>query len=154
MIEEQLKLSNQICFPMYAVSRLLTKTYKPYLEAIDLTYPQYLVMMVLWETDGIPVKEISAKLILESNTLTPLLKRLEQKGLLQRSRSQSDERTVIIQLTKAGQDLQTQAAHIPFQITSHLNTDNISLQQLLQVKEILNTWITQLTDPQSPPHTS
>ena len=92
----QLKLENQICFPLYSVSRLLIQQYKPLLDELDITYPQYLVLLVLWEKNEIPVKDISEKLLLETNTLTPLLKRMETKGFIKRNRSTTDERMVII----------------------------------------------------------
>src|SRR5512133_2652142 len=99
---EQLKLSNQICFPLYAASRLITREYQPYLDKMEITYPQYLVLLVLWETDGIPVNEIAQKLILNTNTITPLLKRMETQGLITRKRSENDERKVIVCLTGKG----------------------------------------------------
>jgi DNA-binding MarR family transcriptional regulator len=99
MIKEQLKLENQLCFPVYAASRLITRIYQPYLDEIGITYPQYLVLLVLWEKDEVTVNEISRKLILNTNTTTPLLKRLEAQGLVSRRRSGEDERKVIIALT-------------------------------------------------------
>jgi MarR family transcriptional regulator, organic hydroperoxide resistance regulator len=102
---DELKLNNQICFPLYATSRLITREYQPYLDALDLTYPQYLVLLVLWETDRISVNDIAQKLILNTNTLTPLLKRMEIQGLVSRQRFGKDERKVIVQLTEKGQAL-------------------------------------------------
>lgn len=110
---EQLKLDNQLCFPLYSLSKEITNRYRPFLEAIDLTYPQYLVMMVLWEKDSVSVNEIGQRLHLDSGTLTPLLKRLEQKQLLKRERSMEDERRVTITLTEKGNALQQQAKAIP-----------------------------------------
>src|SRR5512145_2779203 len=102
---EQLKLSNQLCFPVYAASRFTTREYQPYLDKLGITYPQYLVLLVLWETDGISVNEIALKLILNTNTITPLLKRMEQQGIITRNRSEKDERKVVVSLTKKGKDM-------------------------------------------------
>jgi MarR family transcriptional regulator, organic hydroperoxide resistance regulator len=108
-----MRLEEQLCFALYAASRRMTATYRPLLEALDLTYPQYLVMLVLWERDGLTVRELGDRLLLDSGTLTPLLKRLEQAGLLGRRRRQSDEREVEITLTEAGHKLRERAADIP-----------------------------------------
>jgi MarR family transcriptional regulator, organic hydroperoxide resistance regulator len=106
-------LDEQLCFALYAASRRMTAAYRPLLEALDLTYPQYLVMLVLWERDALTVRELGARLQLDSGTLTPLLKRLEQAGLLGRRRRQSDEREVEITLTEAGHKLRERAAEVP-----------------------------------------
>ena len=92
---EQLKLENQLCFPVYAASRLITREYQPFLDKLKITYPQYLVLMVLWEHGSLPVNDIAKKLILNTNTITPLLKRMEQQGLIIRNRSDKDERKVM-----------------------------------------------------------
>jgi DNA-binding MarR family transcriptional regulator len=110
---EALKLGNQLCFAVYAAAHALNKTYKPLLEPLDLTYPQYLVMLVLWEGDGLTVKDIGERLFLDSGTLTPLLKRLETAGRLRRTRDNADERQVRITLTEAGRALRDQAAAVP-----------------------------------------
>lgn len=117
---DQLKLSNQLCFPLYAISKEITRCYTPFLEKLDLTYPQYLVMLVLWEADGLSVNQIGEKLYLDSGTLTPLLKRLQIKGLVERTRSQIDERSVIIRLTEQGKNLEEQAAEVPAQMANRL----------------------------------
>lgn len=106
-------LDNQLCFSLYSASLAMTKLYKPLLHAIDLTYPQYLVMLVLWERDGLTVSLLGERLSLDSGTLTPLLKRMETAGLLVRQRSNEDERRVHVCLSPAGKRLQAQAAHIP-----------------------------------------
>ena len=106
-------LDNQLCFALYSASLAMTKLYKPLLEALDLTYPQYLVMLVLWERDGLSVSALGERLSLDSGTLTPLLKRMEAAGWLVRQRSSEDERRVHVCLSPNGQQLQTQAAHIP-----------------------------------------
>ncbi|MGF6929802.1 DNA-binding MarR family transcriptional regulator [Chitinophaga sp. W2I13] len=114
---KQLKLSNQLCFSFYALSRLVTSHYQPLLGALDLTYPQYLVMLALWEHDILSVKALGQQLMLDSGTLTPLLKRLEIKKLIKRVRSKEDERIVNIHLTAAGRQLQQEAADIPEKIS-------------------------------------
>lgn len=108
-----LKLDNQLCFPLYALSRQITGLYRPLLEAVGLTYPQYLVMMLLWEDNSMTVKAIGEALLLDSGTLTPLLKRLEKQGLVSRKRGEQDERSVIITLTSTGQQLRKKAEKIP-----------------------------------------
>lgn len=112
-LDSMLRLDNQICFALYSASLAMTKVYKPLLEAIGLTYPQYLVMLVLWEQDGVMVSEIGERLRLDSGTLTPLLKRLEASGLLSRRRAVEDERRVHVSLTPAGRLLKNRAANIP-----------------------------------------
>lgn len=111
-----LALDNQFCFALYSASHAMTKTYKPMLDQLGLTYPQYLVMLVLWEQDAILVKDIGARLFLDSGTLTPLLKRLESNGLLSRNRDPHDERQVRIVLTAQGKALRQQAEAIPEQV--------------------------------------
>lgn len=111
-----LALENQFCFALYSASHAMTKTYKPMLDRLGLTYPQYLVMLVLWEQDAILVKEIGARLFLDSGTLTPLLKRLEANGLVSRNRDPHDERQVRIVLSAEGRALRTRAQEIPEQV--------------------------------------
>jgi DNA-binding MarR family transcriptional regulator len=111
--DELLKLGNQLCFAVYSAAHALTKTYKPLLEPLDLTYPQYLVMLVLWEKDGLTVKEIGERLALDSGTLTPLLKRLEAAGRVHRTRDPVDERQVRITLSDEGRALRAKAAAVP-----------------------------------------
>jgi DNA-binding MarR family transcriptional regulator len=111
--DAMLQLDNQLCFALYSTSLAMTKLYKPLLDALGLTYPQYLAMLVLWEQDGLTVSEIGERLYLDSGTLTPLLKRLEAAGLIARIRAVEDERRVHITLTAAGRKLKTKAAKIP-----------------------------------------
>jgi DNA-binding MarR family transcriptional regulator len=108
-----LDLNEQLCFALYAASRRMTAAYRPLLDALDLTYPQYLVMLVLWEQDGLTVRELGARLQLDSGTLTPLLKRLERAGLISRRRRVSDEREVEVGLTRSGRILRAGAESIP-----------------------------------------
>ena len=115
-MQEQLKLDNQLCFRLYTASRLITQAYHPLLSAIGLTYPQYLVMMVLWEKDGQPVNDIARKLYLETNTVTPLLKRMEAQGFLTRSKGKTDARQVIVHLTSKGRALEKEAECIPYEV--------------------------------------
>lgn len=110
---DALKIENQICFPLYACSREIIKQYKPYLDEIDLTYTQYIVMMVLWEKKTLNVKELGECLFLDSGTLTPLLKKMEAKGLLNRKRSTQDERNLIVTITDAGEKLKKKAVTVP-----------------------------------------
>lgn len=138
---EQLKLSNQLCFPVYTASRLITREYQPYLSRLNLTYPQYLVMMVLWENDSIPVSEITTKLLLNTNTITPLLKRMEMNGIIHRSRSQSDERQVLIKLTEKGKALEEKSAQIPLELLKNLENENISMPKLVDLRDVLNELI-------------
>ncbi|WP_421754314.1 MarR family winged helix-turn-helix transcriptional regulator [Croceimicrobium sp.] len=135
--EELLFLRNQLCFPLYAASRMTTKIYAPHLQELDLTYPQYLVMLVLWEKDERSVNEISKELHLETNTLTPLLKRLEGKEIICRERSQSDERSVKISLSEKGKDLYKQALEIPGKIWSSFQSSEIDTQALKDFQQSL-----------------
>lgn len=110
---EQLKLQNQLCFPLYAAAKEVVRKYKPYLDELDLTYTQYITMMVLWEKEQCNVKELGSMLFLDSGTLTPLLKKLESKGYITRCRCKEDERNLIIHITETGEKLKEKAAHIP-----------------------------------------
>lgn len=110
---EQLKLDNQVCFRLYTASRLITQAYRPLLEPLGLTYPQYLVLMVLWEKDHQTVSEICKRLVLESNTLTPLLQRMEKEGLLVRKKGTADSRQTLVSLTRKGLHLQEEAKEVP-----------------------------------------
>jgi DNA-binding MarR family transcriptional regulator len=118
---EWLKLDHQLCFALYSSSLAMTKMYKPLLDPLGLTYPQYLVMIVLWEGDGLTVSDLGARLSLDSGTLTPLLKRLELAGLLQRQRDSVDERRVLLHLTLAGRALKQRAAQVPQQVVCAAN---------------------------------
>lgn len=120
---EQLKLENQLCFPLYACARMVTGSYTPFLKKLGITYTQYIVFMVLWEQDGIPVGELGRKLYLDNGTLTPLLKKMEAAGYVTRTRSKEDERVVIVTLTEQGRDLQEQAADIPMQVGNCISMD-------------------------------
>lgn len=146
MDDKQLQLSNQICFPLYSASRLITKAYKPYLDEMGLTYPQYLVLIVLWENDGLTVNQISEKLLLNTNTISPLLKRMEKIELLKRNRSSEDERSVIVQLTDKGKKLKVKALPIPEKLFMELISDNIEIEDMLRLKDTLSELILVLTN--------
>ncbi|MBA2924049.1 MarR family transcriptional regulator [Pseudomonas sp. P7] len=133
---ESLMLNNQLCFALHSTSLLMTKVYKPLLQALGLTYPQYLAMMVLWEEDGLTVGEISSRLLTDPGSLTPLLKRLEAEGLLSRTRSREDERVVVVELTAAGRALQDKAMGIPQCI---LRASGLELEQLRKLQADLIT---------------
>ena len=113
-----LKLENQLCFPLYACAKEVVHAYKPFLDKLDLTYTQYIAMMVLWERKSCSVKELGDILYLNSGTLTPLLKKLEAKGYIERNRSTSDERLLIVSLTQKGEELKTKAADVPVSVGS------------------------------------
>lgn len=136
---ETLWLENQICFPLYAVSRMVTKLYTPLLDKLDITYPQYLALLVLWEKDPRSVSEISELLLLETNTLTPLLKRMESKGLIKRQRSAEDERRVEVTLTSKGLTLQNEASCIPQLIVEQFQKSTLGVTDVLQLKQTLGT---------------
>ena len=118
---EALKLSNQLCFPLYAASRNITGLYGPLLKPLGLTYTQYIVMMVLWEKDGISVSGIGERLMLDNGTLSPLLRKMEQSGLIERHRSPDDDRVVVITLTDKGHELREKAADIPAKMGKCVN---------------------------------
>ena len=127
-MQEQLKLDNQLCFRLYTASRLITQAYHPLLQEIGLTYPQYLVMMVLWEQDAQPVNDIAKKLYLETNTVTPLLKRMEAEGLISRIKGEADARQVIVRLTPRGRSLENRADCIPFKMGNAVACRSITLE--------------------------
>jgi len=143
---DKLKLENQLCFPLYAASRLVIREYQPYLDKLGITYPQYLVLMVLWETDGITVNDISQKLILNTNTITPLLKRMESNQIIERIRSKEDERKVIIRLTEKGRNLRIEAAEIPEKLVEGIKNDNMNINELLALKDKLYVIINYLQE--------
>ena len=118
-----LKLNNQLCFPLYACAKEVVRRYKPFLVELDLTYTQYIAMMVLWEEKEINVKELGAKLYLDSGTLTPLLKKLEAKGYITRERSKEDERSLNISITEKGNELRDTAIKIPQKVSACVNLD-------------------------------
>ena len=130
---DALKIGNQLCFPLYACSREIIKRYKPFLDAIDLTYTQYLAMMVLWEQGSTTVKELGNALYLDSGTLTPLLKKMEAKGLITRRRSEADERSLIVSLTAEGEALKDKALSVPHQMASCVCLEPEEAQELYRI---------------------
>lgn len=130
---DSLKLENQLCFPLYAASKEVIKQYVPLLEDLDLTYTQYLSMLVLWEKDGISVKEMGEKLLLDSGTLTPVLKSLERKGYVERQRCRYDERIMIISLTDAGRFLKERALNIPARMASCIELEPDEAKELYRL---------------------
>ncbi|AIW14417.1 MarR family winged helix-turn-helix transcriptional regulator [Vibrio tubiashii] len=131
--EESLLLENQVCFPLYSASNAVIRTYRPLLDSLELTYSQYLVMMVLWESDGISVKDIGARLHLDSGTLTPLLKRLDAKGFVVRGRSELDERVRVLKLSEEGRALKAKALTIPTEMKCKIQLD---LDELILLKTL------------------
>lgn len=137
---DPLHLDEQLCFALYNASRALTRAYAPLLAPLGVTYPQYLVLLVLWERDGLPVKELGERLALDSGTLTPLLKRLEQQGLVERRRGEDDERVVRIHLTPDGRALRSKARKIPMELACRAGYDvasERSMRELVRLREEL-----------------
>ncbi len=137
MSNDHLKLDKQLCFPLYAASNLLAKVYRPLLEPLGLTYSQYLVMLVLWERDSVSVGDLGHCLYLDSGTLTPLLKRMENSGFINRRRDSNDERRVLVSLTTKGSEIKDLAVNIPKKLSDQLNISNIGelrseIQSLVQ----------------------
>ncbi|MCG8506619.1 MAG: MarR family transcriptional regulator [Sphingomonadales bacterium] len=146
-----LKLNDQICFALYATSHRMTKLYRPYLSRMGLTYPQYLVLLVLWEADGLTLKEIGRRLYLDSGTLTPLLKRLERNGHVRRARSTTDEREVHVHLTDAGRALQTDAGDMLEELICDIDMPAEDVLRLRRdIVGLLERLLT-LTDDGAPP---
>lgn len=141
MNKDIMKLDNQLCFRFYTVSRLITRAYQPFLDALGLTYIQYIVMLALWEADQVPISTLVKRLGLNTNTLTPLLKRMEDAGLVLRTRSQVDERSVIISLTDEGASLYDKAQHIPMEIQNSLAEDRLSEEEYWALRDQLDRLI-------------
>ncbi len=140
--DQALKLDHQLCFALYSASLAMTKLYKPLLEEMGLTYPQYLAMLVLWENDGVTVSELGDRLYLDSGTLTPLLKRLETADLVTRLRDVQDERRVLIRLTAAGRKLKARAARIPRCVLQATQCDVSEVMALTQQVQTLRDRLT------------
>jgi len=130
---DALKLDGQLCFPLYAASREVIKLYRPHLDALGLTYTQYIAMMVFWEEKKINVKELGKKMFLDSGTLTPLLKCLEAKGYVKRHRSTKDERVLIVEITEQGEKLKEQAIDIPYALATHVTLEHDETVQLYKL---------------------
>ena len=145
-----LTLDRQLCFALYSASLAMTKLYKPLLEPLGLTYPQYLVMLVLWETDGLMVSQVGERLALDSGTLTPLLKRLEAAGLVQRQRDSTDERRVLLQLTPAGHALKAQARRVPAAVAGATGCELSEITSLTAQLQGLRQQLNQALDSATP----
>lgn len=144
-MKEQFRLDNQLCFRLYTASRLLTQAYNPLLSGHGLTYPQYLVLLVLWEKDSQPVNDIAKRLLLETNTVTPLLKRMEAEGILTRTQGKKDARQMIVTLTKKGRDLQDELACVPETVGSAVMCKSVNRDTVPALFETLDGLIKQLS---------
>lgn len=150
MAYEQLKLSNQLCSRLYTASRLITQSYKPLLDKLGITYPQYLVLMVLWENDNQPVNEIAHRLKLETNTITPVLQRMEKQGIVVRTRGMVDSRQRIVSLTKEGRAMEQEAAKFPSAICHNLTQCGLDVETVLGIIPVLDDMIEKI-NPKSAP---
>lgn len=138
-----LKLENQLCFPLYACSKEIVRKYKPYLDEIDLTYTQYITMMVLWEHKSMNVKKLGGYLYLDSGTLTPVLKKLEQKGYVKRTRDGKDERVLNVSITSKGEKLKEKAIEIPLKMG---NCFTITQEEAVILHKVLHSILSQVTE--------
>ena len=143
-MEDKFKLENQLCFRLYTASRLLTQAYHPLLSEHGLTYPQYLVLLVLWEKDAQPVNDIAKRLFLETNTVTPLLKRMEAEGIVTRSKGKEDARQMIVKLTNKGRDLQKKLTHVPETVGNAVICENVTSETVPGLFTMLDDIIKQL----------
>ena len=139
-------LENQLCFRLYTASRLVTKAYHPLLSAHGLTYPQYLVLLVLWEKDAQPVNDIAKRLYLETNTVTPLIQRMEKGGILTRTKGTKDARQMIVALTKKGKGLQDKLADVPFTVGNAVICDNVTHEIAPELFKMLDDIIAKLSE--------
>ena len=144
MDNKQLKLENQFCFRLYSAARLMMGAYHPYLDPLGITYPQYLVLLVLWEKDKQPVCDIGKRLLLDTNTMTPLLQRMEKAGLITRTRGKEDTRQRIVSLTKQGKALYQQAQHIPDNMRNAVRMPEREVEELVQMIPSLDKLIEEL----------
>ena len=143
---QQLKLENQLCFRFYTVSRLITQAYGPMLDKLGITYPQYLVLMVLWEQDDQPVNDIAKRLVLNTNTVTPLLKRMEEEGIVVRNKGTKDARQVIVSLTEKGKAMEDQAMDIPGQMVERFSCRDVDPEDLAVLAPLVDELIASLKD--------
>ena len=144
-MEEKFKLENQLCFRLYTASRLLTQAYHPLLSEHGLTYPQYLVLLVLWEKDEQPVNDIAKRLLLETNTVTPLLKRMEAEGIVTRNQGKKDARQMIVKLTKKGRDLQKKLTDVPETVGNAVICESVTPETFPTLFGMLDDIIRQLS---------
>lgn len=141
MAYEQLKLENQLCFRLYTAARLTMGVYHPYLDPLGITYPQYLVLLVLWEQDKQPVCDIAKKMMLDTNTVTPLLQRMEKSGLINRTRGKEDSRQRIVSLTEKGKAMQEQAKHIPECLSNDMTLKTGDAEEIVKMIPTLDKLI-------------
>ncbi|MBQ2187965.1 MAG: MarR family transcriptional regulator [Bacteroidales bacterium] len=141
MAYEQLKLENQLCFRLYTAARLTMGVYHPYLDPLGITYPQYLVLLVLWEQDKQPVCDIAKKMMLDTNTVTPLLQRMEKSGLINRTRGKEDSRQRIVSLTEKGKAMQEQAKHIPECLSNDITLKTGDAEEIVKMISTLDKLI-------------
>ena len=141
---EKLKLDKQLCFRLYAASRLITQAYRPYLDKLGVTYPQYLVLMVLWETDELPVNDIAKRLALETNTVSPLIQRMEREGIVNRTKGKVDTRQTIVSLTAHGKDLLEQSVGIPDCMLEILCGNGVHESSIAEILPLLDELIDSL----------
>ena len=144
-MDGRFKLDNQLCFRLYTASRLITQAYNPLLSQYGLTYPQYLVLLVLWEKDAQPVNDIAKRLYLETNTVTPLLQRMEKEGIITRVRGEKDARQMIVTLTKKGKDLQKQLADVPFSVGESVLCGSVTPETMPDLFQKLDDMIAKLS---------
>lgn len=137
----QLKLDNQLCFRLYTAARLVTSSYTPYFQKFGITYPQYLVLMVLWEKDNLVISEITERLHLETNTVTPLLQRMEKQGLIIRQKSMADSRQRIVSLTRTGKQLEEQIKEVPNCLAQQVVNSGMSIDELQKLVPLLDKFI-------------
>ena len=148
MVKEEFKLDNQLCFRLYTASRLLTQAYHPLLTEQGLTYPQYLVLLVLWEKDAQPVNDIAKRLLLETNTVTPLLQRMEKEGILTRAKGEKDARQIIVSLTRKGKNLQEKLSCVPQTVGSAVMCDSVTTETAPELFRMLDDIIEKLSSKQ------
>ena len=141
---EHLKLDNQLCFRLYTAARLTMQVYYPYFEPFGITYPQYLVLLVLWEEDHQPVNVIAHRLHLETNTVTPLLQRMEKEGIITRARGKKDARQIIVSLTRKGRDLQNTLSDVPFAVAGTAACASVTPETLPELYRMLDDIIEKL----------
>ena len=150
MIKDEFKLDRQLCFRLYTASRLITQAYHPLLSGQGLTYPQYLVLLVLWEKDAQPVNDIAKRLFLETNTVTPLLQRMEKEGLLTRSKGEKDARQMIVSLTKKGKDLQKKVADVTETMGCAISCESVTPETAPDLIRMLDDIIVKLSKRSNP----
>ena len=146
MIKEEFKLDNQLCFRLYTASRLLTQAYHPLLSEQGLTYPQYLVLLVLWEKDAQPVNDIAKRLYLETNTVTPLLQRMEKEGIISRKKGKEDARQMIVSLTKKGKNLQEDLCTVPLAVGGSVLCESVTPETVPDLFRMLDDMIEKLSN--------